>query len=156
MVVKNFKVIHMEKPISIDVMPYFSWMIESDTPNTMQTSYKLTVTDSAGSLVYDSGIVESNRNSYIPYKGAKLTGKAQKREARLWQTAVGLSFPQTVSLKEKPVKARLYATYHGVYELYLNGRKADNRYFTPEHTVYSLSLRSISHENVCKIILYTL
>ena len=36
MLVKNLKVLHMEKPLAIDVVPYFSWMMESDIPNTMQ------------------------------------------------------------------------------------------------------------------------
>lgn len=37
----------------------------------------------------------------------------------------------------KPLKsARLYATAHGVYELRINGRKADDREFAPEFTPY--------------------
>lgn len=34
------------------------------------------------------------------------------------------------------MKARLYATCHGTYELYLNGSRADSRLLAPEHTVY--------------------
>ena len=179
MIVKNLKVLNTEIPLGIDVVPYFSWLIESDTPNTMQASYQITVTDSTGSLVYDSGMVESSRNSYIPYKGVKLTGKAlylwtvrvtdnhgntasaassfetgflsEKDWSAKWvkppvkrkkgkpgfgkQQAASL-FRKQFNLKEKPVKARLYATCHGVYELYLNGSKADDRFFAPEHTVY--------------------
>ena len=47
MLVKNLKVLHMEKPLAIDVVPYFSWMMESDIPNTMQESYQLTIKDTA-------------------------------------------------------------------------------------------------------------
>ena len=75
MLVKNLKVLHMEKPLAIDVVPYFSWMMESDIPNTMQESYQLTIKDSVGNCIYDSGVVESSRNAYIPYKGAKLQSK---------------------------------------------------------------------------------
>ena len=75
MLVKNLKVLHMEKPLAIDVVPYFSWMMESDIPNTVQASYQLVITDSEGNCIYDSGNVESSRNAYIPYKGAKLRSK---------------------------------------------------------------------------------
>ena len=75
MLVKNLKVLHMEKPLAIDVVPYFSWMMESDIPNTMQESYQLTIKDTAGNCIYDSGVVESSSNAYIPYKGAKLQSK---------------------------------------------------------------------------------
>ena len=37
MLVKNLKVLHMEKPLAIDVVPYFSWMMESDIPNTCRS-----------------------------------------------------------------------------------------------------------------------
>lgn len=179
MIVKNLKVLHMENPIGVDVAPYFSWILESVTPNTMQTSYQLTIADSRGNLIYDSGLIESNRNSYIPYEGAKLNSKTPY----IWKvrvtdnhgnTASATSFFETgllsekdwsakwvkppvkrkkgkpgfgkqqpaslfrrqFPLKEKPVKARLCATCHGVYELYINGSRADNRFFAPEHTVY--------------------
>lgn len=49
-------------------------------------------------------------------------------------------FRQVFSLKSKPVKARLYATCHGVYELYVNGARPDERAFAPEHTVYGKHL----------------
>ena len=75
MLVKNLKVLHMEKPLAIDVVPYFSWMMESDIPNTMQESYQLTIKDTVGNCIYDSGVVESSSNAYIPYKGAKLQSK---------------------------------------------------------------------------------
>lgn len=41
----------------------------------------------------------------------------------------------------KPVRqARLYATSHGIYEAYLNGRRIDGRYFAPEITSYQKRL----------------
>lgn len=45
-------------------------------------------------------------------------------------------FRRRFSLKEKPVKARVYATCHGIYELSINGKRPDDRLFAPEHTVY--------------------
>ena len=179
MVVTNLKTLQMNKPIGIDMDPYFSWMIDCETPNTMQTSYQLTVSDSNGNLVYDSGDVKSNRNSYIPYQGAKLNSKS----SYVWTVHVtnnhgdtasatssfetGLLSPNDWSakwikppvkrkkgkpgfgkqqpaslfrkqfyLKDQPVRARVYATCHGIYELYLNGKRTDTRFFAPEHTVY--------------------
>lgn len=179
MVVKNLKVLHMEEPIGIDVKPYFSWMIESNTPNTMQTSYQLTIEDSEGNCIYDSGLVKNSRNSYIPYRGAKLQSKTryfwkvritdnhgntedaqsffetgflsekdwcakwvkEPKKRKKGKPGFGKQQPATLfrkqfSLKDKPVKARLYATCHGVYELYINGNRADARLLAPEHTVY--------------------
>ena len=179
MLVKNLKVLHMEKPLAIDVVPYFSWMMESDIPNTMQESYQLTIKDTAGNCIYDSGVVESSSNAYIPYKGAKLQSKMRylwtvrvsdnhgntatatssfetgllsesdwsakwvkaHRKGKKGKPGFGKQQPATLfrkqfALKDKPVKARLYATCHGTYELYLNGSRADSRLLAPEHTVY--------------------
>jgi alpha-L-rhamnosidase len=42
------------------------------------------------------------------------------------------------TLNEKPIaKARLYATARGIYELYLNGERVGNAYFTPGLTQYN-------------------
>lgn len=45
-------------------------------------------------------------------------------------------FRKEFFLKSEPRKARVYATCHGVYELSINGKRADNRVLAPEHTVY--------------------
>lgn len=45
-------------------------------------------------------------------------------------------FRRCFFLKERPVKARVYATCHGIYELSINGKHPDERLFAPEHTVY--------------------
>ncbi len=39
-------------------------------------------------------------------------------------------------VKEKPKKVRIYATAHGVYNLYLNGRKISDRRLAPETSAY--------------------
>lgn len=48
--------------------------------------------------------------------------------AGIWKAQIAYSSRYT--------KARLYATCHGVYEAYVNGRRTDERIFAPEHTVY--------------------
>lgn len=45
-------------------------------------------------------------------------------------------FRKQFVLKDKPIRARLYATCHGIYQVSLNGKRPDTRYFAPEHTVY--------------------
>ena len=59
-------------PIGLSVeCPRFSWKIQSDLPNTVQTSYQLLIktTDDA---VWDSGRVASDQSVLIPYQGEPL------------------------------------------------------------------------------------
>lgn len=179
MIITRLKTLHMENPMGIDTIPYFSWIMESDTPNTEQASYRITITDPDGVCVYDSGLVESNCNTYITCPGLVLCsrtcykwtvtvidnyGKCAAADAT-FETALladsdwsaqwvksslrrkkgkpgfGKQQPATLfrkpfELKSQPVKARLYATCHGIYEFYINGVRGDARLFAPEHTVY--------------------
>ncbi len=45
-------------------------------------------------------------------------------------------FCRAFTLKGTPVRARVYATCHGIYELSVNGKRPDDRLFAPEHTAY--------------------
>lgn len=46
----------------------------------------------------------------------------------------------TFKLAEKPIaSARLYATARGVYEMYINGRRVGDAYFTPDLTQYNIT-----------------
>lgn len=47
-----------------------------------------------------------------------------------------LWFEKIFSVEKKIKSARLYATSYGCYHVYINGKKADEREFAPEHTVY--------------------
>lgn len=179
MELKKLKTLRMTEPLGIDVTPYFSWIMDSDIPNTKQVTYHLVVKDESGAIFFDSGVVTSDDNAYIPYSGKKLGSKIryqwsvtvtdnhgnQAQASSYFETALlhksdwkaqwvkspirrkkgkpgfgkqqpATMFRKTFNLKGRPVKARLYATCHGVYELYLNGQKSDERIFAPEHTVY--------------------
>lgn len=59
-----------------------------------------------------------------------------KREAGFGNQPPATMFRQSFTLKSKPVKARLYATCHGIYQAYINGVETDGRRFAPEHTTY--------------------
>ena len=45
-------------------------------------------------------------------------------------------FQNVWELAEKPVKARVYATCHGIYRLFLNGAECGTGLLAPEHTMY--------------------
>ncbi|MDO4339167.1 MAG: family 78 glycoside hydrolase catalytic domain [Eubacteriales bacterium] len=45
-------------------------------------------------------------------------------------------FRKKIHLSKKVQMARIYATCHGLYQLSINGKRADEREFAPEHTSY--------------------
>ena len=55
----------------VDEAPYFSWVITSSKKNVMQTSYHITVTG-PGEVVWDSGVVESDKSTFVEYNGKPL------------------------------------------------------------------------------------
>ena len=65
---------YRENPIGLtDKAPRFSWKIESDEKDTVQTSYEIKVTDENGKLVWDSGKKISDQSVLISYEGEALT-----------------------------------------------------------------------------------
>ena len=59
-----------------------------------------------------------------------------KRQAHLGEQPPAVLFRKEFTLHSRVQKARLYATCHGVYHLFVNGIRPDNREFAPECTVY--------------------
>ena len=55
----------------VDEKPYFSWVLTSEKTNVMQTSYHITVTGPE-EVVWDSGIVESDKSIFVEYAGSPL------------------------------------------------------------------------------------
>lgn len=175
----NLRVLSLENPLGIDTKPYFSWMLESKVPNTMQHSYRLTVTDECGMLCWDTGVLLSDRNTFLPYSGEALKSRtrynwtvtvtdnhgSEASASAYFETALlehqdwvaqwarspyrkkkgkpgfgnqspATMFRQGFVLRDTPVRVRMYATCHGIYELYINGARPDQRRFAPEHTSY--------------------
>lgn len=72
----------LDNPLGLeDAQPYFSWQLESDEQNEVQTAYEIIVgdsqdmvTDCRGNL-WQSGKINSDNNVYIPYEGAPLKSK---------------------------------------------------------------------------------
>ena len=62
--------------------------------------------------------------------------KAQKRKKGFGNQPAPTLFRKTFPLDSEIVSARLYITCHGIYEAYINGKRADDRSFAPEYTSY--------------------
>ena len=64
---------YRENPIGLtDRTPRFSWKMESQEKDTLQTAYEINVTDENGNVVWNSGKKASDQSVLIPYEGEKL------------------------------------------------------------------------------------
>ncbi|MDY5021486.1 MAG: family 78 glycoside hydrolase catalytic domain [Blautia sp.] len=69
----NLKTEDMINPLGIDeARPAFSWQMQSEVIGAAQKSYEILVTDEAGTVVWDSGQVESSISHEILYEGEEL------------------------------------------------------------------------------------
>ena len=69
----DFRTEYRENPIGLtDKAPRFSWKIESEEQNTIQTAYEIHVTDEKGNVVWNSGKKASDQSVLIPYEGETL------------------------------------------------------------------------------------
>lgn len=84
---------------SVDEAPYFSWVIASGKENVMQTSYRITVTGPEG-LAWDSGVVESDKSTFVEYAGEPLQSLSDYR----WTVEV------TANTGEKAAASALFET----------------------------------------------
>ena len=65
---------YRENPIGLTAKaPRFSWKMESQEKNTLQTAYEIKVTDDNGKLVWNSGKKMSDQSVLIAYEGETLT-----------------------------------------------------------------------------------
>ncbi len=62
----------------VDEKPYFSWVLTSEKKNVMQTSYHITVTGPE-EVVWNSGIVESDKSIFVEYAGSPLKSLCEYR-----------------------------------------------------------------------------
>ena len=74
---------YKKEPIGLDeVQSRFSWKLESDQNNTRQTAYRLVVSN--GSVLWDTGRVESEQSILVDYLGAAFSS----RTAYTWEVTV--------------------------------------------------------------------
>lgn len=98
---------------------------------------EVTITDSCGEAAtgctwFETGFMGSSWDA----KWICTPFKSSKRKPGFGKQQPAVIFRQKFNIKETPVKARLYATSHGIYEAYINDKRPDYRSFAPEHTVY--------------------
>ena len=89
----NPKIEDLVNPIGIDIpVPRFSWQLESDKRNVMQTAYEIHVSDNMSTLskagIWNSGKVVSDQSVFIAYGGPTLeSGKKYFWQARIWDNS---------------------------------------------------------------------
>ena len=69
MQIKDLCMEYRRNPIGIDILkPGFSWKLESEKQNTMQTGYQIQVI-SEGRMIWDSGCRKSDQSVLVEYEG---------------------------------------------------------------------------------------
>lgn len=72
---------YQKNPIGIDVLqPRFFWIVNSEIRNTFQIAYQIQVclnSDFCQSLVWDSGIIESDESIHVEYAGKQLNSSTR-------------------------------------------------------------------------------
>ena len=167
--IASFTVEYRTHAMGIDEQkPRFSWVLSSDLPNTFQSSYTLTVKagdtpvftgtgESESVLVECAGealqprtlytaelVVTDNFGNTASAETAFETGVLGELKGDFIGRDFGDAVPKlsrTFTLSRLPVRARIYATALGVYELTLNGERVGEDYDAPGWTSYSRRLQ---------------
>lgn len=154
----------LKNPMGIDISsPRFSWKLESDRENTVQSEYEIII-DGAWKKRE-----KSDNSLFVEYDGEPLKPKTKYTyKVRAWDNngevsdfaegffATGLmgeapeakwigakeikeNAPMLVKkfVCENPETAYIFASAYGLYEIYLNGEKVGDRYLTPGYTAYN-------------------
>lgn len=75
--IQHFQTNSREICLNAAGIPYFSWYLDSDSNNTYQEAYHLTVFSSDGKTVWDSGDVCSQQTAFIPCGNDGLKGSRE-------------------------------------------------------------------------------
>ena len=67
---------HMTECLGLEGTPYFAWKIRTDLPDTVQKSYHIIVR-SEEETVWDSGVIESGKTSFVTYAGRPLSSSTR-------------------------------------------------------------------------------
>ena len=73
----NMRTLGLQSPIGIESTPSFSWMVNSSERGFRQRAYEINVTDANGSTVWNSGKVESSKQTDIIYRGTALDSRTR-------------------------------------------------------------------------------
>lgn len=69
--IRDLRINYGKNSLGIDDNPRFSWKLESGRQNVVQKGYQIQVA-SQGTLIWDSGYVESDQSVFVPYGGGVL------------------------------------------------------------------------------------
>ncbi len=75
--IADMRTLGMRNPLGIESTPTFSWVVKADRRGFRQQAYSITVTDDAGSTVWESGKVTSTRQTDITYGGPALKSRTR-------------------------------------------------------------------------------
>ena len=75
MTLYDLKTRHMHRAFGIDMVPEFSWKLNSGETDVLQKNYRIVVRDEQDSIVWDSGIVQSRQQSFVLYEGDALCSR---------------------------------------------------------------------------------
>ena len=94
----DFRTEYRENPIGLtEKAPRFSWKIESQEKDTLQTAYEIKVTDEKGNIVWNSGKKASDQSVLISYEGETLA------DEMLYKVEVSVTNNSPASLHLLPV-----------------------------------------------------
>lgn len=167
---------YQEKLIGTDERkPRFSWRIESNEQNVLQTAYEIKVDG-----MWDSGRIESDKCIGVCYEGAELAPMtAYKWSVRVWDNHGNVSdwsegsfetalldsgwaadwitcdedkltacpvFRKVFTIDIVPQNARVYATALGNYEVIVNGERLGDKWLMPGFVSYNKHLPYQTYE----------
>ncbi|MGN0405651.1 MAG: family 78 glycoside hydrolase catalytic domain [Bariatricus sp.] len=95
MKVYDLKVLHRHEPV-LDETPYFSWKLESEKKNVVQTQYHLAVFEK-NEMVWDSGPRTESTQSFVLYEGAPLKSLTDYT----WKLTVWNNYGEQASAESK-------------------------------------------------------
>lgn len=75
--VTHLRTLGLDAPLGIESNPTFSWQLTFSARGVRQGAYAITVTDANGTTVWNSGRVESSRQTDVPYEGEALTSRTR-------------------------------------------------------------------------------
>lgn len=122
-----------------------AFVVYEGKPLLSKTKYVWTVTvkDNYNEEDTASGNFETGFLSEREWKAVWVESTISRVSASEYQfgnTYAPVLFTKKVMLDKQPVTARCYATAYGVYRMYVNGKRPDEREFAPEFTSYAHKL----------------
>ena len=106
-------------------------------------NWSVTVKDNYNEEDIASGNFETGLLSETDWKANWVESTIPRVSASEYQfgnTYAPVLFTRKIMLNKRPVAARCYATAYGVYRMYINGERPDEREFAPEFTSYAHKL----------------